>query len=99
MPKFSKKCSNPLHNDRVKDFHHINLIDPRARGLAKVVNAFKNTVAAGCGVRMDKTNATISNLCLKKSSAGKENLQEILVTQNGQLFRIRFDVIRIPIEI
>ena len=71
MPKFSKKCSNPLHDDRVKDFHNIKLIDPRARGLAKVVNAFKNTVAAGHGVRVDKTNPTICNLCLKKKFSRK----------------------------
>ena len=41
MPRFSKKCSNPLHDDRVEDFHNIKLIDSRARGLAKVVNALK----------------------------------------------------------
>ena len=55
----------------MKDVHNNNLIDSRDRGLAKVVNAFKNTVAAGGGVRIDKTNPTLCNICLKKKFSRK----------------------------
>ncbi len=55
----------------MKDFHNNKLIDPRDRGLAKVVNPFKNAVAAGGGVRIEKTNPTICNLCLKKKFSRK----------------------------
>ncbi len=73
MPKFSK-CSYPLHDDQVKDFHNIKLIDPRAHGLVERVNAFKNTVAAGGGVRIDKTSPKICNLCLKKKFSRKRDI-------------------------
>ena len=41
MPKFSKKCSNPSHDDWVKDLLNIKLLDLQARGLAEIVNALK----------------------------------------------------------
>ncbi len=72
MPKFSKKCSNPSHDDWVKDVGNIKLIDLRARGLGEVLNALKKIVTASGRVRPDKINPTICNLCLKKLTRKRE---------------------------
>ena len=65
MPKFRKKCSNPLHGEWSNESNALKLVNLRACGLSDPFNAFKKVIAARV-MRVDRVGCSICSFCLGK---------------------------------
>ena len=80
MPKFKKKCSNPLNCEWSNESNEVKLVNLRACGLADLFNAFKKVIAAR-GMRVDKVDSSICSFCLGKCWKKREFARHLSALQ------------------